>query len=172
MSVSYVGEDNLLFVCLFHRVCLQGVMVDNKKMKFIQSSSILQFQRHLYVQNLSLNKCWFGGCSLLQTSEYVWYFSFLQIHVGVFVTFVTFSGFTFLFMMLKFPLKKQTAICHTSIFNRKIFRRVLPDIRGLLPFFHPLKQTPASVFFILALLFLIWPFLDALMGFLCLFYQV
>lgn len=93
-------------------------------MKFIQSSSILQFQRHLYVQNLSLNKCWFGGCCLLQTSEYVWYFSFLQIHVGVFVTFVTFSGFTFLFMMLKFPLKKQTAICHTSIFNRKIFRRV------------------------------------------------
>lgn len=77
-----------------------------------------------------------------------------------------------LFVMLKFPLKMQTAICHTSIFNRRKLQKgfgrytrppaILPDTNSLPTHWN---KTPASVFLILAVFCLRWLSLDALMVF-------
>lgn len=130
-------------------------------------------------RDICMYRTWaWTGVSLVDVFYYkhLNYFSFLQIHVGVFVTFFTFSGFPFLFVMLKSPLKMQTAICHTSIYNWKKLQKgfgrysrppaVLPDTKYIPTHWN---KTPASVFLFLAVLCLRWLSLDALVVFLCFF---
>lgn len=84
-----------LLVCFFHHVY--------DKLQFMNSMCTINcemysiFEHFTFsntsVQCVSMNRCWLGGVFVLQTSEHVCYFSFLQIHVGVLVRFFTRSRF-------------------------------------------------------------------------------
>lgn len=128
------------------------------------------------VQCVSMNRCWFGRFfCIINIWACLLFFIPTNTCGSVYNIFHLFQ-ISSLFVMLKFPLKMQTAICHTSIYNWKKLQKgfgrysrppaVLPDTKYIPTHWN---KTPASVFLFLAVLCLRWLSLDALVVFLCFF---
>lgn len=140
--VFCIGEDNLLFVFLFHSLFTRSQQHMREKLGNLFNLSAF----HTF-KDVCMYSTWAWTAVGLLDFLYYKHLSLVcfiptSTRGSVCNIFHLFQ-ISSLFVMLKFPLKMQTAICHTSIFNRKkLQKRFLADIRSLLPFFQTQTASP------------------------------